>query len=798
MKLKEKERSNLFLSLKKNLKVFSKYLFNKKVALLLGIFLLIIIFMGGILSGLLFSKFFGSIDNPSQKTIQLMHALGFKALKDIRTRFEGIKKENIRIPINYFKGKFSNPKQLYIDTDFKDYKTLEYKRQQALELGFLHSSEEDFVPAIIRLEDKELNAKIRLKGDLPDHFEGDKWSFRIKIKGDNTLFGLESFSIQDPGTRNYLNEWVYHQILKKEKILHLKYEFIEVIFNGDNKGIYALEEHFDKQLMTSNKLREGVIIKFNENEVWEEILDQGVQSELDYFYTAEILSFQNKTVSENPILSDQFKTARNLLDGFRKKLFTTEEVFNVEKLAKSLAINTLIGSSHGSRWHNVRFYYNPLTSKLEPIGWDQYAGGNSWDILNEYISQEDDLIFWWDLLFEEETFKQKYFQELERLSNESYLDELFLELKSEIEENTNILRKDDFLYYFSKEPYYRNQKQIKERLKYFQELSNEDTKSIKLDNFILSNTNLSELNFLEIDFQTNNIFIKKGTWQIKENLIIPKGFILNIRENTILDLVNNSTILSYSKLNFIGTKDNPIKIISSDKSGEGISVIGASENSKLEFVEIIGQANPSKSGFNPTGAITFYKSPFTFSNVLIENSRSEDALNGILSNYQVEDSIFRNCFSDCFDDDFGEGDIKNSEFINCGNDCIDFSGTLTSLEKLKIINPGDKGISLGEESNVTINNVVINNNLDIKNKIGIAVKDSSHLDLKNAEISNCIYGFAIYQKKSEFGPAFATAEEVNFFNVTNSYIIEKNSEFLLNGRIILGGNKKVYEKLYTV
>ena len=107
-----------------------------------------------------------------------------------------MKEVNINLPINYVKGKISKPEKIFIDINFEDFQKLEYKRQEALDAGFLLSSPEDYVPATIKHRDKEVKVKLRLKGDLVDHLDGDKWSFRIKVKGENTLFGMKTFSIQ--------------------------------------------------------------------------------------------------------------------------------------------------------------------------------------------------------------------------------------------------------------------------------------------------------------------------------------------------------------------------------------------------------------------------------------------------------------------------------------------------------------------------------------------------------------------------------------------------------------------------
>ena len=65
------------------------------------------------------------------------------------------------------------------------------------------------------------------------------------------------------------------------------------------------------------------------------------------------------------------------------------------------------------------------------------------------------------------------------------------------------------------------------------------------------------------------------------------------------------------------------------------------------------------------------------------------------------------------------------------NDCIDFSYGLYRVKKIKIEKCGDKGISVGEKSIFKINNAEIN-----FSNIGIAVKDSSFMEINESKIFN--------------------------------------------------------------
>lgn len=795
MKIKETKKSNFFSNLKKLLKAFYKVLFSKKSQIIFIILFILGIFILGNFSGLLISGFFGTLDHPSNKIIDLVHNSGitYLTLLNFQKNIGFILDENIKIPFNYIKGQFSNPEKIYIDIAFENYQKLAYKREVALEKGILFSSNEDFVPATIRYEDREIRVLLRLKGDyVGGHLKKDKESFRIKVRGDDSLFGMKTFSIQSPDTRNYINEFIFHQALKREDVLSLRYHFIEVVINGKNRGIYALEEHFDKELIEYNNRREGVIVKFDDEEYWNRMLQKEPISEEEsnlFFFDSKIDSFKTNTTFEDPIKSAQFEEAKNLLELFRKDKLKTSEVFDIDKLAKYFAITGLTGSGHATFWFNIRFYYNPITSKLEPIGFDGNSGKTG-DEIKDYFQKQSNCSCqkdYYRLFFQDNLFFEKYVLELEKVSQKTYLDNLFEDLDNDIVKNIKIIHKDTPYYHFSTEVFYNNQDYMKNVLSSNFLLNPPAIYDGIEINFIRQEPNLSK-DFLIVDENSKEINIKQGTWKLNESLIIPPGYILYGKEGTIIDLIDNATILSYSQLEFIGNKENPFKIISSDGTGQGLSVLNVEEKSKLVNVLFEKLSNPSKGNWELMGAITFYESPILIENVRFSNMKSEDGLNIIRSEFEIKNSIFENSFSDCLDIDFGEGIIESTTFVNCGNDGVDISGSVIEMNNLEIINMGDKGISVGEKSEANLKNIVIEGGY-----IGVASKDLSNLEIKRISIFNSTYNFAIYQKKTEFGPASINAIEVTS---EEKYLVEKDSECSINEKIILGSKEKVYDILY--
>ena len=76
---------------------------------------------------------------------------------------------------------------LYIHINFKNFQNLEHKRSLANTQNILKNDKNDYVPAIIELNEGKKKVSLRLKGDLNDHHSSEKPSYRVKVKNNDTL-----------------------------------------------------------------------------------------------------------------------------------------------------------------------------------------------------------------------------------------------------------------------------------------------------------------------------------------------------------------------------------------------------------------------------------------------------------------------------------------------------------------------------------------------------------------------------------------------------------------------------------
>ena len=254
---------------------------------------------------------------------------------------------------NKFDPNISKPEHLEIAISDKDYEKIVKERKKALDAGVLITDADSYVPAKIRHRGKVYRAKIRLKGDWIEHIQGDKWSFRVSVRDGETLFGMEDFSMQDPARRNFMHGWFFHKLLKSEDIIGLRVNLVEVTLNNKKKGIYYLEEHFDKILIENNEYREGPIIKFDEDLMWlnRKELSSIVEDERGAYYSSVIDTFKAKRIASDPKLKVQFKEAYNLLFRFRSGALSAKYVFDLKKLARYYAISDLLGAYHMAFFH---------------------------------------------------------------------------------------------------------------------------------------------------------------------------------------------------------------------------------------------------------------------------------------------------------------------------------------------------------------------------------------------------------------------------------------------------------------
>ncbi|MEA3447011.1 MAG: CotH kinase family protein, partial [Bacteroidota bacterium] len=339
-------------------------------------------------------------------------------------------------------------------------------RKRAYEAGTILPECKKELSALINTGGKLNNISIRLKGDWLDHLKGDKWSFRIEMN-DDSWKGMREFSIQSPHTRDFLREWFLHQIALDEGLLAPRYGFVGVYLNENSKGIYAYEEHFEKQIVESASHREGPILKMDESEFWENV-NQKIPGD-HTFETCEIRAFGENKIRKSPSLWQYFDLAQNLINHYRWLSAPANEIFDLDKTAKSFALLDCMYAKHGFRWHNQRFYYNPVISRLQPIIFDCYGAGVTFDstsnIFGRGLALPKKAIYKRNNhLFKDRLFREAYFDAVRKYSDPAFLNKYLDKYEGEIKKYERMIQEEFPYYSFDVEVFRKRSKQIRDSL----------------------------------------------------------------------------------------------------------------------------------------------------------------------------------------------------------------------------------------------------------------------------------------------------------------------------------------------
>lgn len=302
--------------------------------------------------------------------------------------------------------------------------------------------------------------------------------------------------------------------------------------------------------------------------------------------------------------------------------------------------------------------------------------------------------------------------------------------------------------------------------------------------------NIEQFSFIIIK-NDSILNFKSGDHSLGSDLIIPLGYRVEVEPGFSLDFKNNASIKSQATFISKGTLEKPIKFFSSDGTGQGIFITNAQEKSEVAYTQFDNLSNPQSDTWSVSGAVNFHESEVSITHSSFTNNRCEDALNIIRSKFTMSDVLFENTRSDSFDGDFVNGTLTRCTFINSGNDGIDVSGSVLVLDDIKVNNPSDKGISAGENSQISGKNIEITGG-----EIGVVSKDLSTVNLIDLRIINTRLGLSAFQKKSEYGVASIDISELVLQGVAVEHLIEVNSSLTIDNKAVETVSNNVIDQMY--
>lgn len=173
----------------------------------------------------------------------------------------------------------------------------------------------------------------------------------------------------------------------------------------------------------------------------------------------------------------------------------------------------------------------------------------------------------------------------------------------------------------------------------------------------------------------NKIILKKGTYDINETIVVPKGFYLEIEAGSILRFSKDKSLVSYSPITAKGTEIKPIIFISRNENEKwgSVGIVGA-EKSVFDHVKFENSKGAMVNNQEFMGSLSLVDSDAEIINSEFSSLSGKDGVWSLNSDVVIRNNIFKDILVDCLDLDNGSGEVSGNQFINCGDEGIDLSG----------------------------------------------------------------------------------------------------------------------------
>ena len=686
------------------------------------------------------------------------------------------------------------------------------------------------------------NAKVRHSGDAKDHIAllGNSiiQSLDVKLTNGN-IRGITKFKLFKPDVRGVLDDVIIQTELLRE-LGYLAPRSIKVNSRVNQaESVMLFQEKAAKELLEFNNRREGPLLegdqKFffklvkdipqNNLSNWEvrtpELRSKSIKAMLAKQTNAQIInkSKMHKNISLNSLsnlnliylyYSNRFQDNKNQFNFFDYDLDNTLLGFFDNKNILKLDIYNLLlqstNSHHALSSSNRKFYWNSIENYFEPVNYDSNP-----DIERNLpttttafyrLPISENFMESFDIL--EEDLKNLDVDKFQSKIKSSGLDITKVNIKKKINKIIYNLNRIKDIYFKStnKDLIAHNKfKPIEKIFEKFNKTLNDIDPNAILVKHNHDNGNLQRCKIYLIDCKGYSFNKKDFTKLLEGELYIDKKNYQYLGKNVNFNnlekysgysttKLNDSTIVYENGVNFTIDRNNKTINIIQEKEGSKIFIInGNLKNFKIIFKGLNIIKNEQKLNAKTllrnypvdingiTGCLSLINLQVENIEIQAEGSSCEDTVNFINVKGSVKNIIINNSLSDALDIDFSDLAILNINILNAGNDCVDFSSGKYQIKIFKLKNCGDKALSVGEKSHVTIDKIAAENAI-----VGIASKDSSIVNLNNANFNSLSTCLSAYNKKQEFNGGLIKIKNMNCINYNNKIMTDNFSSIVIENK----------------
>lgn len=584
---------------------------------------------------------------------------------------------------------------------------------------------DDELTALITADGAKAEARIRVAGGASTLEAGRPPRIDVALRGKERPFGVRRFSLRRPSELDFERTSALYGRLSRAGILVPRTRLLRVTANGESLGPMVLVEAYSKELLESQRRREGVLFRLREDALPVALPDV----------------YGGKKIAKKEQLAVERNTAAGLLQAFLTRSLPAAEVFDLKLMARFLTIAEQDGNDALLAPSALRFYFNPVTQRLEPVAVDEP--------LDTRPRRRAAAAAWSAQLLADPGLRAAREAERARRAHPSA----------------------------SGPPTEGSGPPDPSRTGLAPSPGAAARKANPIPTARLEEV-LAQHPFLRWSPERRTLRSQPGAWAVRGSLVLPEGVGLELTAGTALRFGLGEILVATGPLRFHGTPAHPVLLegLAGSPWG-GIAVLSSPEPHDWTHVRVRDTAGIDRNGWRLTGGVTFRESELRASDATFTGNRAEDALNLIRSRFALRDLVVEDAASDGFDCDFCEGRLDGGAFRDVGGDGLDVSGSRIEADSVRFEGIRDKAVSVGEASRLTVRRASIE-------RVGTAVasKDGSEVVFEESTVTDAaVAGIMAYVKKREYGVARVVARKIRMERVARPTIAQHGSRISLDG-----------------
>ncbi|MBF0368999.1 MAG: CotH kinase family protein [Magnetococcales bacterium] len=226
-------------------------------------------------------------------------------------------------------------------------------------------------PARFMHQGESFNVKVRVRGDLNNHWDKPKKSLRIKFKRNHYFQGMRQFNLVIPDDKQFEQEQVVYEQARKLGLMVPESGFAKVKINQVDLGLYFWFEQPGKEMIERGGYPQGEIIRSSDTHMDTKYLGFGV-----------FQGWPTHPSAYRHVIHRQTPKAGMIESRFRELLALDREadeatfqrriphLLDLDKFVRWNALIWLFGGSHAQTYGNLRWFYDPTRGLFEPIPYD--------------------------------------------------------------------------------------------------------------------------------------------------------------------------------------------------------------------------------------------------------------------------------------------------------------------------------------------------------------------------------------------------------------------------------------------